>query len=138
MYDPHGEYETAAVFEGSFSLGNQGKYVHSGVSLARCTLLLLLCLPLVGCGLTGYFTSEDHPESPVDGSVSRTAGSDIDSPQTAERSGATRVRLKALDLESLEKLLCERHPALVGIRQEIADLRQQIDPSWLPGARWSD
>ena len=138
MYDPHGEYETAADFEGSLSLGNHGNNVHSGTSLARCTLLLLLSLPLAGCGLTGYFTSEDQPEAPVDGSISREAGSDIDSSSSAKRSGETRVRFKALDLESLEKLLCERHPALVGIRQEIADLRQQIDPSWLPGARWSD
>ena len=131
---PQGFSEGSSVMEQRAIRTNQSNW-----RALQCLLVILflpgLCLPLTGCGVSQYFLGEaDAPGESV-------AAAKSDSPKSTparDRSPASPTRFEALGLESLENLLCERHPALVEIRQELAELRQESDSSWLPGTRWSD
>lgn len=129
MYDPPGE-------TGLFRPDRRGddRMIHASTqSLGlRIGLLVAMSLSLTGCGLSGYFISEENPEM-TEGSPSQAQKS----PQVKRTASPQRVS-DALDLESLEQLLCERHPALRELRQKISVSRQSGESSWIPGARWSD
>ena len=95
----------------------------------------------IGCGISSYFLGDDPPvassgDSPGDSdhvdSARRSSGSE---------SGAAVLRRTAsapFDLDALEGRLCERHPTLIALRQQLSETLQKGDDSWFPGVRWSD
>ncbi|OUU22507.1 MAG: hypothetical protein CBC13_07575 [Planctomycetia bacterium TMED53] len=103
------------------------------VSGLRFSLLCLCSLLPLGCGFSSYFLGDDSTVEAPQGSAAQAAAS-----KRADKPVSRKAASEPLDLQALERMLCERHPSILALRQELSAASEGGEESWIPGARFRD